>query len=191
MKTTLRIGDVLWRMHGTRDENGRERWFPCPISVEYLDEHKFLDGRSCGGSLNSIGINYFLTRQECLEHFEAHRAAYQALSENTAQRSHEKRLGQKIPDGRYFWRFDGVLLKVYVDNVLIEDSRLPWKTDDRPEQGSFGDPYTTLGAIRSAFGTGVIITVWAQEELKGEIYETGNYSGETDWRLIGKTMGYW
>ncbi len=69
-KTTYPVGTVLWRMIGRR-QNSEIRWYAAPLCIEYVDKHKFLNADNIGGGWNSIGKNYFLTREECLENFKA------------------------------------------------------------------------------------------------------------------------
>jgi len=69
-KTTYPVGTVLWCMIGRR-QNSEIRWYAAPLCIEYVDKHKFLNADNIGGGWNSIGKNYFLTREECLENFKA------------------------------------------------------------------------------------------------------------------------
>ena len=64
----MEVGTVLWHMIGKR-QNDEIRWYAEPKCVEYVDEHKYLYGDGCGGSLNNVGANVFLSREECLSHF--------------------------------------------------------------------------------------------------------------------------
>ena len=67
----LKVGDVLWRMApGAPNPDGTERMYAMPICIEYADDYTFLDGKNVGGSWNSIGVYFFLTRKECLRDYE-------------------------------------------------------------------------------------------------------------------------
>lgn len=191
----VKVGDVLWRMHGHRKEREDPvQWHAVPMCVEYVDEAKFLDAYMCGGSLNSIGKNYFRTREECLADFEKRREEYTQPAVTSAAFHEEKRLGQVVDDGLCLWKDDGLLYVMVEGAGLISADTLPWKVDEVSEDLT-GEAfeYATLGEIRDAlrerFGRR-ILTVWAEGPLHGEIYETGNYPPEKEWRLKGKTMGY-
>lgn len=189
----LKVGDVVWQMRGIPKDDTTV-WFARPICIEKADEHKFLDATGCGGSWTCIGKNYFLTREEALKNFEAHRAEYDKQAVTSAAFNEQKRLGAKVKDGKTFWRGEEtffVFVRRGLERIEIVDSRkLPWKKDE--EAAEYGGPeeYITLGDIREALGEHQIITVWACGPLHGEIYQTGNYPKETAWRLYGQLMGY-
>ena len=192
---SLKIGDVLWTMRGHKKHREEEtQWHAVPVCIEHADDCKFLDAYRCGGSWSSIGKNYFLTREECLRHWEEHRQDYEKPAATSAMFHECVRMGSIIGDSKFFWRDEDVF-RVFIHNGLssaipVEPGSLPWKMSDEPgEYGQF-DEYITLGDIREKLGKDKVITVWYEGPLYGEIFETGNYPNETAWRLHGQTQGY-
>lgn len=187
----LKVGDVVWQMCGFPKDD-KTVWFARPICIEKVDEHKFLNATGCGGSWNSIGKNYFLTREEALKDFEAHRADYDKPAITTASLHKQERLGARLHGGKVFYRGDDIFY-VFVSSLhgmdQVDPNTLPWKKLDEPSMYGGPEEYITLDDIRKAL-EGRIITVWTESPLHGEIYQTGNYPGETDWRLFGQLMGY-
>jgi hypothetical protein len=188
-----KIGDVLWRMSGHRKDRDEEtQWHAVPVCIEYTDEHKFLDAYRCGGSWNSIGKNYFMTREECLKDFETHRQEYMKPAVTSGMLHERKMLGSIVKDEKAFWRGEGIL-KIWVGSAQVYLNALPWKESDEPGEYGRTLEYVTLGAIREALlpeGIQAVVTVWYEDLLCGEIYQTGNYPGESAWRLHGMTQGY-
>lgn len=186
----LKVGDVLWRMYGQKKEpEGKTEWYARPLCIEYIDRNKFLDAWRCGGSLNSIGKNYFRTREECLKHWEEHRQEYEQPAVTTAVFHERPRLGSIAKDNICFWKGEDIL-RVYMNGMPVDQEKLPWKESDQPGEYGLYDLYITLGMIRETLGERAILTVWYEEPTHGSIYETGNYPGETAWRLHGQTQGY-
>lgn len=185
----LKIGDVVWRMTGRHlNPDDPVQWFAEPLCIEYMDEHKFLSGHRTGGSWGLIGKTYFLSREEALAYWQAHREEYDRPALTSAMFHQQPRLGSIVKDDTYFLKGEDIL-RIYQNGRPVQYSELEWATDDR--NGEYGLPpeYITLGMIREQLGNG-ILTVWEEQPTHGSIYQTGNYPPETAWRLHGHTMGY-
>ncbi len=188
MEEKLKVGDILWRMHG-HEINGAVEWHAVPMCIEKVDEHKFLDGSNCGGSWNSIGKNYFLTREECLNDFKAHPEYHEKLYK--AEPEDDQYLGKIVKDDTLIWEDGAFVLVFYGLNMdRMPDEKIPWNKDPTTEYGEWR--VTTLGEIREAvireYKTD-FVTVIVEEALHGTIYECGNYS-DNYFRIHGETMGY-
>jgi hypothetical protein len=191
------VGTVLWRMRGHETAHGKTEWHAVPTCIEYADKLKFLDAYKCGGSWNSIGKNYWLTREECLADFEEHRERWENAGNFRKARKY-KQLGAIESDDVVFTKDEDMLVVMQeglTDRKLIDTESLPWKVDeDRPAEYGLDEQYITLGMIRDALkkdGDEMnVITVWHMGALNGEVYETGNYREEKAWRLHGLTLGY-
>ena len=181
-----RVGDVLWRMHGhRRGENRAPEWYAEPLCVEYVDRAKFLSGGQIGGSLNSIGVTYFWTREACLSDWRAHREKYeQPLAAAVA--AEPQRLGAIVPDSHAL-RPEEDIVRIFAYWGPVSAKALQWREDRSGEFG--GGRVLTLGEVRQQLGSGVL-TVIEESFLRGAIYMTGNYHGEDAWRLYGHTMGF-
>ncbi len=184
----LKIGDVLWRMEG-REKNGKTVWHPIPMCIEHIDEHKFLDGWGCGGSWNSIGKNYFLTRDECLKDYSTwkkHRDILGDLPKKTAPE-----LGDIVKDDTLIWEDGNIVMVFYgLARERFPVDKIPWNQDPNTDYGVW--EVTTLGEIREAvlreYHT-EFVTVWVEDLLHGVIYECGNYT-DNKFRFHGETNGY-
>lgn len=180
---SIKPGDILWRMVCRRLPGEGETWAAVPICVEHVDERKFLDAWHCGGSLNSIGKNYFLTREEALADHEKHKGDRTPVS--TEGLRTRPQIGSIAPDSvRFIWEEDRILIFRGAQSISLDD--LKWKQID----GDFGPDFCiTLGEIRDELGDG-IMTVVHEDYLNGVIYQTGNYHAEKAWRIHGLTHGY-
>ena len=187
----LKVGDVVWEMRGIQ-MNGETKWSARPMCIEKVTEHMFLDAWNCGGSWNSIGKNYFLTREDALKHFEAHKDSYGKPAVTSAMLHQPTRLGEKVKDEKKLWLGENII-RVFVSKGLtgiemLDSAVLPWQRCEKSADGP--ETFVTLGDIRELLGSRKIITVWVDGPLHGEVYQTGNYPGEKDWRLYGQLMGY-
>lgn len=187
----MEIGTILWRMIGKR-HNAEIKWYPQPNSVEYVDEHKYLFGNGCGGSLSNIGKNEFLTREECINHF----------FENHDSMTEKIGIDDKSPDDVYDlprtdwqdWcvtKFDSIeCTSVYRNglNKLVNiTNALNWHTEY--VEGLEMDVDTlTLKEISEQVESGMI-TVIQNDPMVCRIFQYGNYS-DGKWYKLGEVMGY-
>ena len=192
----MEIGTVLWHMVGKRHDK-EIRWYAEPKCIEYIDNHKYLFGDGCGGSLNNIGIIEFPTREECIDHFlESHDSLIEPIG-----------IDEKSPDNVYDmprtdWqdylvtKFDSIQhTSVYLGgmNGLKDISdRLKWHTEYA--EGLNMDVGTlTLTEIadqvKKRYGKYQMITVIQNAPLTCRIFQYGNYS-DGKWYKLGEVMGY-
>lgn len=194
MSKDLKVGDVVWRMRGRKKSEETEiDWCPVPMCIEYVDEFKFLDGFGCGGSLNSIGTQYFLTREDCLKDWSSrsHDAAV------TSAVSHEaSKIGDEVSADRRFWKDEDHII-VFVDcfmdkGRIFHECDLKYQMTDDPESIRYGfAEYITLRMIYEQLNMyGDVIDVVESGPLSGTIYRTGNWDSNGKWYIHGKTMGY-
>lgn len=193
-KTELKVGSILWNMNG-REQNGVVKFYARPHCIEHIDEHKFLFGDGCGGSINSIGRNYFLTRQEAIDHYlEKHNNLEIKLPEVEDMEEcihHEERTDFQDLE---VVRFDSVnCTSVYLGGFEHLDrvtDKLNWHTefveglDMDVSTLTLTEIYEQLKRMSSR-----IITVFVDSPLEGVIYQCGNYE-EGKWVKIGTTKGY-
>ena len=200
----LTIGTVVWRIMGER-QDGKITWYAVPKCIEKIEESRYVFDRG-GCSKNSIGKNYFLTRQEALDD---HVARYGSLVEDINPNDPlEKMLHSELKDRvteypRTYWndlkiiREDSVNgAAVYLGSVTelqnITD-RLCWKKEECSEYGYFAE-YLTLREIYEQVkewypAKRPIITVFQEDPLSGTIYQCGNYE-DGRWVNHGTTKGY-
>ena len=195
MNDNIKIGDVLWAMHG-RERNGMCKFFACPKCVEYVDEHKFLFGDGCGGSLNSIGHNYFLTRQEAIDHhLEKYKSLEVDLSDDEEFESkvtHEERTDFQDYE---ICEFDSIdCATVYMggmDRLVKANDMLEWH-EQEAEWAYMTIKTLTLSEIYEQLKDKMedrMITVFVESPLHGEIFQCGNHE-EGKWEKYGSTQGY-
>lgn len=187
----MEVGTVLWRMVGKR-QNDEIRWYAEPKCVEYVDEHIYLYGDRCGGSLNNVGVNVFLSREECISHFmEKHDSLIQKIP-----------IDEKSPDDVYDlprtdwqeWlvtRFDSVeCTSVYRNglNKLVNiTNALKWHTE-YVEGLEMQVDTLTLKEISEQVESGMI-TVIQNDPMRCKIFQYGNYL-DGKWYKLGEIMGY-
>jgi len=190
----LKIGDIVWEMRGRR-QNGITKWAAQPRCIEYADEHKFLFADGCGASWNSIGKNYFLSRQDAMDDFlkrhdslatksaEPDAPVYEAP--RTDWEDYEIYPGSELEN----------ITKIFLNDNPLNTSRLIWQTlpDDDWRKSDAGCEYSmTLNQLSTqlyAMGERGIITVVVEGPMHGDIFQIGNYS-EMKWGLHGTTRGY-
>lgn len=179
MEQEIHIGQILWQMCCPAHKYP-DGWYARPGCVEYLDEHKFLFGDGTGGSLNSIGKNYFLTREEAIEHHKnAPRAVTSAMFDPP-----KRRIGQQVDDTIHVGGF-GVKVFQGIFGSRI-DNLLEFEKDEFT-----GDVWVSLGEIRDQLAKKGIdfFTVYNDDPMHGSIYMYGNYT-DGKFYLYGETMGY-
>lgn len=189
----MEIGTILWRMVGKR-HNDVIKWYPQPNSVEYVDEHKYLFGDGCGGSLSNIGKNEFLTREECINHFlEKHDSLTQEIQ-----------IDEESPDDVYDlprtdwqdWRvtrFDSIEhTSVYLgglNNLKDVTGALKWHSE-WVEALCMDIETLTLQEISEQLSkSNIMITVIQNGSMVCNIFQYGNYS-DGKWYKLGEVMGY-
>lgn len=197
-KPTYPVGTVLWHMIGRRQDK-EIRWYASPLCIEYADNHKFLNADKCGGSWNSIGKNYFLTREECLAHFQAKgNSLLEKISAN-----------DPTPDGvtekpRTDWNdyeitlygadgntdMSGASITIYIgfyDRLRNITSRIKWRSEYAIGCGEI--KRITLREIYEQARTDEILTVFYVSALRTDVYQCGNYK-QGQWVKVGKLFGY-
>lgn len=181
MEQEIHIGQILWQMCCPANKYP-DGWYARPGCVEYLDEHKFLFGDGTGGSLNSIGKNYFLTREEAIEH---HKNMPKEKAVTSAMFSKPKqRIGQPVDDTIHVGGFGVKVFHGLLDTRI--DNLLEFEKDDFT-----GDVWVSLGEIRDQLAKKGIdcFTVYNEDPLHGDIYMYGNYT-DGKFYLFGETIGY-
>lgn len=202
----LKVGDILWQMYGRR-QNDEIRWYAQPKCIEQIDEHKYLFGGGGGCSKNSVGKNYFQTREEAIGHFTEHHGALVQKIDDI-----EKATVDVVPHGmadnvhdfpRTDWqdkrivKWDTVnVAGVYVgtiEKMVNVTEAIKW---DSEPMGDFDYISLTLSEIYEQVSqmdimkNGLrIITVFQEGPLDGDIYQCGNYK-DGRWLHIGKLQGY-
>lgn len=189
----MEVGTVLWRMVGKR-QNDEIRWYAEPKCVEYVDKHKYLYGDGCGGSLNNVGVNVFLSREECLSHFmEKHDSLIQKIP-----------IDEKSPDDVYDlprtdwqeWlvtRFDSIEhTSVYLgglNNLKDVTGALKWHSE-WVEALCMDIETLTLQEISEQLSkSNMMITVIQNDPMRCKIFQYGNYP-DNKWYRLGEVMGY-
>ena len=179
MEQEIHIGQILWQMRCPAHKYP-DGWYANPKYVECVDEHKFLFGDGTGGSLNSIGKNYFLTREEAIEH---HKNAPKAVT--SAMFDKPKRcVGQPVDETIHVGGFGVKIFSGLLDKRI--DDLLEFEKDEFT-----GDVWISLGEIRDQLAKNGIycFTVYNDDPMHGSIYMYGNYTDDKFY-LFGETMGY-
>lgn len=199
----LEVGTVVWRMCGRR-QDGKITWYAEPECIEEVKEHMYMFSRG-GCSKNSIGIDYFLTRQDAIDRFVS---KYGSLEESInpndplEKMSHPELRENVTEYPRTDWndmeitKSDGVDdAGVYIGGVTelenITDS-LAWRKVSVPEHGYYAECLTLreiYEQVSSSHNVSPIITVFQDSPLSGEIYQCGNYE-DGKWVKHGTTKGY-
>ena len=71
MSKRVNVGDKVWKMYA--EYNRPDEWTAKSKTVAYVDEHKFFCEDGTGGSMNSIGRNWFLTEEDAVKDHERYR----------------------------------------------------------------------------------------------------------------------
>lgn len=193
MSKDLKVGDVVWQMRGRKKSGSETQWCAVPMCIEYIDAHRFLDGFGCGGSLNSIGINYFMTRDDCLSDWNS-RSHDLEIIDNISDKTPKP--GNEVPSNLRFWKGENNII-VFVDcfmdkGMIFHEGDLNYQMTDDQESIDFGfSEFITLGMIYDQLNAyGDVIDVLDSGPLHGTIYRTGNWKTDGKWYIHGKTMGY-
>ena len=203
----LKVGDILWQMYGTR-QNDEIRWYAHPKCIEKIDEHKYLFGGGGGCSKNSVGKNYYRTREEAISQFmEHHGSLVQKLDDI------EKATVDVVPKGmadnvhnlpRTDWqdkrivKWDTVnVAGVYVgtiENMMNVTEAISWHSEPMGDFDyislTLSEIYEQVSKLEIMKGGLRIITVFQEGPLDGDIYQCGNYSEADKWVQIGTLRGY-
>ena len=195
--SVLNIGDVLWTMEGY-ERNDICKFYAVPKCVEYVDEHKFLFGNKCGGSLNLIGNKYFFTRQECLDNFSIKHKSFEVpISEAEDMEScihHKERTDfQELTIVRDDTVTNSAVYIGSLCNLTNFTERLKWISEPC-EPLHMNIEYLSLTQIykqikKMTNDEYVLITVIVNDPLHGYIYQCGNHKDGV-WEKIGETLGY-
>ena len=190
------IGTVLWTMYG-KEQNDIYKWYAKPRCVEKIDNQKILFGDGTGGSLNNIGKNWFLTRQEAIDNFlTKHDSLEMRMPDITEDEElHTTHLARTDYQDVEVVKFDTVnQTSVYIgffyelENVT---DILKWHKEYVDalymdlETLSLTEIYEQLKESNEAH----IITVFVDSPLNGVIYQCGNHE-KGKWEQIGTTVGY-
>lgn len=198
----LKVGTVVWRMMGHR-QNGKITWYAVPKCIEAAEKHRYMfDSGGC--SKNSIGKNYFLTRQEALD---SHISHYGSLVEDInpddplEKMLHPEMKENVVEHPRTDWndknivKWDSVgVAAVYIGGVCelqnVTD-KLRWRSEDDQEYGYHAECLTLREIYEQLkeIYPHAIITVFQNSPLNGEIYQCGNYK-DGQWIEHGTTKGY-
>lgn len=165
-------------------------WFPEAYAIQYVDANKFMCTHG-GGSWNSIGKTFFLTREECLE-------AWGDKPMITDPPETECEEPENLNELVIWHCSDMEILTITVNGILINlEEDLIWQHCSEweiPCDPYYGD-YLTLADISHQLSGKIpkdglgIIEVRIEEPLNGVIYQYGNYR-DNKWREYGKLMGY-
>lgn len=174
----LKIGQVVWSL---KRPKGKE-WAAFPSCIEKITENAFFFADGCGGSKNSIGKNYFLTREECLKHIPT-----EEKPAVTSMPKGSPGMMDVVSDGTVCLYLNTTVFFGLLEK-RVPEGMLKWRDDEEFYSGSV----LTLGEIRDQLNEkGVaMMTVVSTSPLHGEIFMTGNYPSENVWRKFGETVGF-
>lgn len=192
----IEVGTVLWRMRGI-ERNGIVRWYAAPDCVEQIDDRKFLFGNGCGASLNAIGTNYFLSRDEAIHnHLSMGGELEQEFKEDAEEIT---RLPPTDFQDQIIYKFNhGVNdCGVYVGGLSqLKDitSDIVWNcislVDDEYYEESLSLSQIYDQVSRLAGHEYDIITVIQNDPLRAQIYQCNNYERGKWVCLADNVMGY-
>lgn len=189
------IGTVLWKMDRTA-HHGKVYWSPKPLSIEQHPERggfKFNSIPSQGGSSwNNIGVNYFLTRQECLDDW-----GDDPTIENDIRPAEDQEYPHPAEYGKLtIWCDDPTSTLLIVTGLTRDrysEAKLRWNTSKYASGFEGFSQYLTLDEIRDQIFKELgktIIEVRVEDPLRGVIHQTGNQPNNDYWHEQGKTRGY-
>lgn len=198
------IGDVLWTMHGIR-QDGMIHWHAEPMCIEKVSAHTFFDAHGNGSSLKSIGKRYFWSRGECIGNFlKSHGSLEEKIDPNDPiekilsgeiAKHIEERERTDFEDFRIYPSYEmEQIVRIFAGNTLVPEAFFDWDFDENKKiLCEASGKSITLRQISEQYyaktSSRSVLTVVVEFPLHGEIYQIGNYP-EMKWIKHGTTKGY-